>query len=119
MLAVVLGLAYLVLHQGLGRLVQRTQGGKRMRVVERVSLEQRRSLYLVEVDGQELLIAGTDGAITPIPTWRPRGAVPDVAGRDFSDELRRVGRSAGFSEGLAAPAAGIGGAPSSREKVEG
>lgn len=119
MLALVLGLAYLVLHQGLGRLVQRTQGGRRVRVVERVPLEQRRSLYLVEVDGQEILLAGTDGAITPIPTWRPRGSVSDVAGREFSDELRRVNRAAGFSEGLAAPATGIGGTTSSHEKVEG
>ncbi|MFZ9888362.1 MAG: FliO/MopB family protein [Myxococcota bacterium] len=119
MLALVLGLAYLVLHQGLGRLVQRTQGGRRVRVVERVPLEQRRSLYLVEVDGQEILLAGTDGGITPIPTWRPRGAGSEANGRDFSEEMRRVGRTFEGSEGLPGLKASTGTATSSREKVEG
>lgn len=71
MLGVVLALIYLVLHKGLGRLVQRTQMGRRMRVVERIALDQRRALYLVEVDGQEVLLAASDGSVTQVEVRRP------------------------------------------------
>lgn len=64
MLGVVLGLAYLTLHKGVGKLVQRAQQGKRIKVVERVGLDPRRALYLIEVDGKEMLIASSEGGIT-------------------------------------------------------
>ena len=63
MLAVVVGLAYLTLHKGLGKLMVRTQMGKRMKVLERVSLDQRRSLYLVEIDGHEIVLGGGEGGV--------------------------------------------------------
>ena len=56
MLLVVLGLVYLTLHKGLGSLMARGQDGKRMRVVERISLGERKALFLVEVDGREMLL---------------------------------------------------------------
>ncbi len=39
------------------------KGGSRMRVVERLSLEPKRSLYLVEVDGKNLLVGVSEGAV--------------------------------------------------------
>lgn len=59
----VLALVYLTLHKGLGKLVARAQVGKRLRVVERVGLDPRRALYLVEVDGKELLLGASEGGI--------------------------------------------------------
>jgi flagellar biogenesis protein FliO len=59
-LAIVLLVAWLTLHKGMGRLVERAQAGKRMRVIERVSLDARRTLFLVEVDGKTLVLAGGD-----------------------------------------------------------
>ena len=38
-------------------------GERRMRVVERLPLEPRRSLYLVEVDGAALLLGAADGSV--------------------------------------------------------
>lgn len=64
MLLAVLALIYLTLHKGLGKLTERSQIGKRMRVVERVGLDARRGLYIVEVDGRELLIGtGEQGPV--------------------------------------------------------
>jgi flagellar biogenesis protein FliO len=64
MLLAVLALVYLTLHKGLGKLTERSQIGKRMRVVERVGLDARRGLYIVEVDGRELLIGtGEQGPV--------------------------------------------------------
>lgn len=71
MLGAVLALIYLVLHKGLGHLVQRTQMGRRMRLVERIALDQRRALYLVEVDGKEVLLAGSDGGVSQVHLGSP------------------------------------------------
>lgn len=71
-LLLVVGLAYLTLHKGLGKLVANSQSGKRVKVVERISLDQRRALYLVEVDGKEILLAGGEGGVTRLlDTERP------------------------------------------------
>jgi flagellar biogenesis protein FliO len=82
MLGVVLALIYLILHKGLGRLVQRTQSGKRMKVVERIVLDQRRALYLIEVDGEEVLLAGSEGGVTRVD----REPAPPPAPPRFSTE---------------------------------
>jgi flagellar protein FliO/FliZ len=71
MLCVVLGIAWLTLSKGLGKLVERANAGKRVKVIERVALDARRSVYLVELDGKEILLgggdvvrlSGTDGAV--------------------------------------------------------
>lgn len=60
MLGVVLAIAYLSLHKGLGKLVEKQNAGRRVKVVERVGLDQKRSLYIVEVDGQQMLLGGSD-----------------------------------------------------------
>ncbi len=41
------------------------KGGKsgRMRIVERLVLEPRRSIYLIEVDGQTLLVSSAEGSV--------------------------------------------------------
>ncbi len=43
-------------------------GQRRMRVIERLPVDTRRSVLLVEVDGQEMLIGVGNDAITPIKT---------------------------------------------------
>jgi flagellar biogenesis protein FliO len=96
MLGVVLALIYLVLHKGVGRLVMRAQMGRRMRVVERIALDQRRALYLVEVDGQEVLLAGSEGGVVAVdlPRDRPREqpATPATPVARFSTDLGKSGR---------------------------
>lgn len=64
MLCIVLGLVYLTLHKGLGKLLERQNLGKRVKVVERVNLDQRRALFLVEIDGKQMLIAAGEGGVT-------------------------------------------------------
>jgi|GEM_PF-1981216 len=90
MLIVVLAIAYLSLHKGLGKLMQRTQDGKRMKIVERVSLDQRRTLFLVNIDGREMLIGGGEGGVqmlkdlsepTTPPTFSLDDTAPDGAGK--------------------------------------
>ena len=46
-------------QQRLGRVV----GGRRMRVVERLSLDHRRSVHLIEVDGKSYLIGTSDQSV--------------------------------------------------------
>ena len=64
MLCLVLGLVYLTLNKGLGKLIAKSQAGKRIKVVERVNLDQRRALFMVEVDGKEILLAAGDGGVS-------------------------------------------------------
>lgn len=89
MLLVVLGLIYLTLHKGVGKLVQKNQEGKRMRVVERIGLDQRRTLYIIQVDGQEMLLGTGEGGMvhlrdlhvssgTPTPKQEPARAFVDA-----------------------------------------
>ena len=73
MLGVVLALVWLTLHKGMGKLVEKAQAGKRVRVVERISLDARRSLFLIEVDGKQMILAGGDVVrITDIDTLGPQ-----------------------------------------------
>jgi flagellar biosynthetic protein FliO len=74
MLALVVGLAYLTLHKGVGKLMARAQQGQRIKVLERVPLGERRSLYLVTVDGKEMLLGVGEGGITTLHTSAPRDA---------------------------------------------
>ena len=57
---IVLLLVWLTLAKGMGKLVEKAQAGKRVRVIERISLDARRSLFLVDVDGKQILIGGGD-----------------------------------------------------------
>jgi flagellar protein FliO/FliZ len=63
MLAVVVGIAYLTLHKGLGKLVARQNLGRRIKVVERVSLDPKRTLFLVELDGKQMLLGAGEGGV--------------------------------------------------------
>jgi flagellar protein FliO/FliZ len=60
MLGVVLALAWLTLAKGMGKLVEKAQAGKRVKVIERIALDARRSLFLVEVDGKQFVVGGGD-----------------------------------------------------------
>jgi flagellar biogenesis protein FliO len=73
MLCVVLALVWLTLHKGMGKLVEKAQAGKRVKVVERISLDARRSLFLVEIDGKQMVLAGGDVVrITEIDALAPQ-----------------------------------------------
>lgn len=45
--------------------------GARMRVVERLGLEPRRSLYLIEIEGRRLVVGVGDGAMTVLTELAP------------------------------------------------
>jgi flagellar biosynthetic protein FliO len=94
MLLIVLALAYLFLHKGLGKLMAKTRVGKRIQVLEKAGLDQRRSLYLVQVDDKQFLLGGSDGGVTHIADV---GASSVEANRDnppsdFSGSLLAVKR---------------------------
>jgi flagellar biogenesis protein FliO len=87
-------LAGLTLHKGMGRLMERAQAGKRMRVIERVALDARRSLFLVEVDGRTLVVGGGDVTRLDAPS----------SGISFSDGAAL--RAAAFDKVLAQTSGG-------------
>lgn len=60
MLGVVLAFAWLTLAKGMGKLVEKAQAGKRIKVVERIALDARHSLFLVDIDGKKVVLAGGD-----------------------------------------------------------
>jgi flagellar protein FliO/FliZ len=57
-------IAYVVLRWGAKRLYGVGRQGQRLRLVERLPLEPRRSLYLVEVAGRVLLIGSSESGVT-------------------------------------------------------
>jgi len=65
-LAFIIALAYLVLHKGVGSFVKKSQSNRLIQVKERIVLDPKRSLYLVEVDNQRFLIGGSDSSISLI-----------------------------------------------------
>ena len=73
-LAVIALAAWAVVRFGGPRLRAGRRRG-RMRVIERLPLEPRRSLYLVRVDGEELLVGASEGAVRLVREIGP--AEPD------------------------------------------
>ena len=71
MLAVVVGLAYLTLHKGLGKLVARQNLGRRIKVVERVALDPKRALFLIELDGRQMLLGAGEGGLVHLKDVTP------------------------------------------------
>ena len=67
-LAMVVALAYLTLNIGLRRLlgIRAPVGTSVVTVLERVALDQKRSLFVVEAGGEVLLIGGGDSALSLI-----------------------------------------------------
>ncbi|MDP1828187.1 MAG: flagellar biosynthetic protein FliO [Archangium sp.] len=67
-LAMVVALAYLTLNVGLRRLlgIRAPVGTSVVTVLERVALDQKRSLFVVEAGGEVLLIGGGESALTLI-----------------------------------------------------
>jgi flagellar protein FliO/FliZ len=99
MLGVVLLVVYLTLHKGLGKLVEKQQTGKRMRVVERVALDQKRSLFVVEVDGQQILLAAGEGGVVQL---KDLGKTPQPAASATSSSAVSTASALGarFAEAL-------------------
>ncbi|MFT3707177.1 MAG: flagellar biosynthetic protein FliO [Archangium sp.] len=67
-LAMVVGLAWLTLNVGLRKLlgIRPTAGTHLVNVLERVPLDQKRSLFVIEAAGEILLVGGGDGALSLI-----------------------------------------------------
>lgn len=67
--------------------------GQRVKVLERVPLDPRRSLYLVEVGGKVLLLGAGDGASPRLLTELDPADLPEVAEtkRTFADVFARSG----------------------------
>lgn len=84
-LAMVVALAYLTLNVGLRKLlgIRSPVGTQMVTVLERVALDQKRSLFVVEAGGEVLLLGGGDSALTLITKLdrteldRQRAAAPD------------------------------------------
>ncbi len=64
-----------------GHRLGRGNGGRRMRVVERLGLEPKRSIYLIEVDGRSLLIGVSEGSVRLLEQLpdKPETGVADIA----------------------------------------
>jgi flagellar protein FliO/FliZ len=80
MLGVVLAIAYLTLHKGLGKLVARQNEGRRVKVVERVALDPKRALYLVEIDGKQMLLGSGEHGVVHIKDLDAGDAAPALRG---------------------------------------
>jgi len=105
MLGVVVGLAYLTLNKGLGKLVERQNLGKRVKVVERVALDAKRSLFLVDLDGKQMLLGAGEGGVVFIRDVDPASAtaakVPPPKAARFTDTLKRAVGEPPVTTGLA------------------
>jgi len=90
-LAGVILLAYLVLQKGLGSLTNRMTKGRLLRVVDRIGLEPKKTIYVVEVAGRYYLIGTTDHGVSCLAALGPDGqpsAAPGGDIRSFDEMLR-------------------------------
>jgi flagellar biosynthetic protein FliO len=69
-LAIIALAAWAVVRFGRGWLARGGRQG-RMRIVERLVLEPRRSIYLIEVDGKTMLIGSSDGSVRLLENLGP------------------------------------------------
>lgn len=86
-LGIVVLLAYLTLHKGLGRLMK-AQGGsatRSVKLVERLPLDQKHALFLVEVDGRRLLLGTGDNSTTLLAEVTP-GSSQELASQVMGKE---------------------------------
>lgn len=95
-LAAVSVLAWVVLKWSARRGLGSFSRGRRLEVLERLPLDARRALYLVEVGGKVLLIGAGDGAAPTLlsevdPATLPASRAPGSA-RSFAEVLGRLGR---------------------------
>jgi flagellar protein FliO/FliZ len=96
-------LAYLLLHKGMGSLSAKLAQGRLVRVVDRIGLEPRKSLYVVEIAGHYYLIGTTDHGVSCLATLD--GESNRAA---FEDALRtRRGAAPGARTGAATTAAAV------------
>lgn len=67
-LAMVIGLAWLTLNVGLRRLmgIKSTVGTSMVTVLERVALDQKRALFVIDVAGEVLLVGGSEASLSLI-----------------------------------------------------
>lgn len=105
-LGLVCGLAYLVFRLALPRLSAARSANSMVRVVDRVGLDQRKSLYVVEVAGRWLLIGASEAGLHLVSELdaqsageaaeelERRRAAPspsvEAARRAFADRLARL-----------------------------
>ena len=62
-LALVIALAYLILHKGLGFLLKKQSKGEVIRVKERISLDNKNALYLVEIHNQTMVLSSSERGV--------------------------------------------------------
>lgn len=62
-LGAVLLLAYLVLNKGLGSILKRQRSGNFIKIKERLPLDAKNAILLVEVNGKTLLLATSDRGV--------------------------------------------------------
>ncbi len=82
-LGLVCGLAYLVFRLALPRLSTMRSANSMVRVVDRVGLDQRKSLYVVEVAGRWLLIGASEAGVHLVSELDAQSA------EEASEELER------------------------------
>ncbi len=112
-LGLVCGLAYLVFRFALPRLTTARSANSMVRVVDRVGLDPRKSLYVVEVAGRWLLIGASEAGVHLVSELDAASAVEaaeelelrrgapspsvEAARRAFADRLARLMNKKGGS----------------------
>lgn len=79
-LLVIAAAGWAVVRFSAGRLLS-GRGNRRMKIIERLVLEPRRSLHLVEVDGEILLVGTSDHSVQLLerrPSTAPGSTIPKV-----------------------------------------
>jgi len=104
-LAMVIGLAYLIFRVILPRLAVSYGSNNMVRVVDRIGLEARKSLYVIEVAGKWMLVASSENGVQFIAELNAADAklaeeeilknrqLPEggaAFGKSFSDKLNEV-----------------------------
>lgn len=101
-LAFVCGIAYVIFRVVLPRLATTYGGGNSLiRIVDRMGLEARKTLYVIEVGGKYMLIAASEEGVQMISALDPETAKEFEASRVARNETSRLdmnGRS--FSQKL-------------------
>lgn len=62
-LGCVIALAYLILHKGLGSILGRQRNGELIKIKERISLDGKNALFLVEFNGQQILLSTSERGV--------------------------------------------------------
>ncbi|MCC6809296.1 MAG: FliO/MopB family protein [Deltaproteobacteria bacterium] len=99
-LGVVVLLAYLILNKGLSRLMKLTgvKQGKNLTLIERLALDQKHSLFIIEIDGRRLVVGTSEHQTSLVCDLGVNRGMDRGVDREAASQIREISVASAMTE---------------------